>query len=61
MRYAATRPGPERDDDQRFRWSGLLWWACQDLNLGPHPYQAYSWDAFMLEERGSTSPAVGWQ
>jgi hypothetical protein len=21
-------------------------WACQDLNLGPHPYQAYSRDVF---------------
>jgi hypothetical protein len=18
-----------------------MWWACQDLNLGPHPYQKY--------------------
>jgi hypothetical protein len=23
--------------NQRFRWSGLVRWACQDLNLGPHP------------------------
>jgi hypothetical protein len=28
-----------------------LWWACQDLNLGPHPYQAYSRDAFKQLER----------
>jgi hypothetical protein len=21
---------------------GVGWWACQDLNLGPHPYQACS-------------------
>jgi hypothetical protein len=21
-------------------------WACQDLNLGPHPYQAHPWDVF---------------
>jgi hypothetical protein len=21
------------------RWSNAVWWACQDLNLGPHPYQ----------------------
>jgi hypothetical protein len=25
--------------NQRFCWSELVWWACQDLNLGPHPYQ----------------------
>jgi hypothetical protein len=31
------------------------WWACQDLNLGPHPYQAYSRDAFSLVGRGTTS------
>jgi hypothetical protein len=24
---------------KRFRWSDVVWWACQDLNLGPHPYQ----------------------
>jgi hypothetical protein len=24
---------------QRLRWSDAVWWACQDLNLGPHPYQ----------------------
>src|SRR5215207_1324473 len=28
---------------QERRWTFLLvrglWWACQDLNLGPHPYQ----------------------
>jgi hypothetical protein len=29
----------EREQDQRFRWSRLVWWACQDLNLRPHPYQ----------------------
>jgi hypothetical protein len=33
------------------------WWACQDLNLGPHPYQADSRDAFKLVER--TWPAGG--
>ena len=53
MRYAATRQGSEREDDQRFRWSKAMWWACQDLNLGPHPYQAHSRDAFMLLERGT--------
>jgi hypothetical protein len=25
--------------DQRCRWSEAVLWACQDLNLGPHPYQ----------------------
>jgi hypothetical protein len=37
---------------KRFRWSEAVWWACQDLNLGPHPYQAHSRDAFkQLEAR----------
>src|SRR4029453_11812953 len=36
---------------QTRRWTAFplvmaLWWACQDLNLGPHPYQEYSRDAF---------------
>jgi hypothetical protein len=26
------------DHDALTCWVG--WWACQDLNLGPHPYQA---------------------
>jgi hypothetical protein len=37
------------------------WWACQDLNLGPHPYQACSRDAFMLVERGATSSSGPWR
>ena len=37
IRYALYRAGPRREDDQRFRWSVVVWWACQDLNLGPHP------------------------
>jgi hypothetical protein len=55
------RRGPDVDQERNERlrsqdrdaltcWVG--WWACQDLNLGPHPYQAYSRDAFMLVERG---------
>jgi hypothetical protein len=59
-----ARRGPDVDQGQREPrrldgrdavtcWVG--WWACQDLNLGPHPYQAYSRDAFMQVERGSTS------
>ena len=30
---------PGDEDDQRFRWSGVVWWACEDLNLVPLPYQ----------------------
>jgi hypothetical protein len=44
---------------KRFHWSKAVWWACQDLNLGPHPYQAYSRDAFKLAERETTSS--GWR
>ena len=32
-----------------------------DLNLGPHPYQAHSRDAFMLEVRDTASSSVRWQ
>jgi hypothetical protein len=31
------------------------------LNLGPHPYQAHSRDAFILVEHDRASSAVGWQ
>ena len=42
---AASRSGsihstrPCNTDDQRLRLSGLVWWAWEDLNLRPHPYQ----------------------
>jgi hypothetical protein len=35
----AADTSPRHEAVQRFRWSGGVWWACQDLNLGPHPYQ----------------------
>jgi hypothetical protein len=38
-RCARSRTGPRREDDQRLRWSVVVWWACEDLNLGPLPYQ----------------------
>jgi hypothetical protein len=63
------RRGPDVDQERNERrrlqdrdaltcWVG--WWACQDLNLGPHPYQAYSGDAFMLVERETTSSSAAW-
>ena len=64
-----ARRGPDVDQGQRERrrldgrdaltcWA--VWWACQDLNLGPHPYQACSRDAFMLLERGVASSLGSW-
>jgi hypothetical protein len=61
------RRGPAVDQERNERrrrdgrdaltcWVG--WWACQDLNLRLHPYQAYSRDAFMLVERGTASSVV---
>jgi hypothetical protein len=38
-RCAPSRTGPGHEDDQRFRWSVPVRWACEDLNLGPLPYQ----------------------
>src|SRR4029450_875439 len=36
-------------------------WAWLDLNQRPHPYQACSRDAFMLEKRDAARSVVGWQ
>ena len=58
-----ARRGPDVDQEHGERrqlqdrdavtcWVG--WWACQDLNLGPHPYQAYSRDAFKQQESVAT-------
>jgi hypothetical protein len=38
-RDASDRTATWKRSGQRFRWSVAVWWACQDLNLGPHPYQ----------------------
>ena len=48
--------------DDRLGGRELRTWlrACQDLNLGPHPYQAHSRDAFKLQERDTASSAFGW-
>jgi hypothetical protein len=45
------RPSAPREQRSAFPLVMALWWACQDLNLGPHPYQAYSRDAFKLAAR----------
>jgi len=58
---AGERLRSEITTDQRFPRSTLVWWAWLDLNQRPHPYQAYSRDAFMLEEPDTASSAVGWQ
>jgi hypothetical protein len=44
IRYTSSltrmRPNPDSPSVQAaFPLVIALWWACQDLNLGPHPYQ----------------------
>ena len=58
-----ARCGPDVDQGQRERrsldgrdaltcWVG--WWACQDLNLGPHPYQwSWAWRPTPAHENGA--------
>ena len=36
---AHSSPANSRHPDQHFRWSEAGWWAWEDLNLRPHPYQ----------------------
>jgi hypothetical protein len=48
-RFWGRRPG-------RPAWTG--WWAWEDLNLGPRPYQACPGDAFKLEEGETASSSV---
>jgi hypothetical protein len=31
--------GTRKVSNQRFCWSEAVWWAWEDLNLRPHPYQ----------------------
>ena len=38
-RYAARVEMVPRHRRPAFALVMALWWACQDLNLGPHPYQ----------------------
>jgi hypothetical protein len=51
------RPRSKEATDKHFRSSKPVWWAWLDLNQRPHPYQAYSRDAFKLVEGGR--PAHG--
>jgi hypothetical protein len=51
-----TRPCVEG----RFRWSGR-WWACQDLNLGPHPYQLNAGNRCADRHSCRSRPTVGAQ
>jgi len=37
LAWVYTSANGSGHDDQRFRWSGPVRWACQDLNLGPRP------------------------
>jgi hypothetical protein len=33
------QPVESGSKNQRFCWSMVIWWAWEDLNLRPHPYQ----------------------
>src|SRR5215217_809819 len=33
-----VQPGPEREDDQRLRWSSVWWSPPPESNRRPHPY-----------------------
>jgi len=49
----------KRTTGERFYSSNPVWWAWLDLNQRPHPYQAYSRDAFLLVRR--SRPARRWR
>ena len=51
----------EETTEERSRRSSGVQWAWLDLNQRPHPYQAYSRDAFLQVERDMASSAVVWQ
>ena len=46
-----------RDVKQAFRWSEAIWWAWEDFNLRPHPYQV-STAKRCAERRFPRSPAT---
>jgi hypothetical protein len=45
------------------RWGSckrrLCWWACQDLNLGPHPYQLNAGNRCAHRRSRRSRPTVG--
>jgi hypothetical protein len=64
------RRGPDVDQERNERrrsqdrdaltcWVG--WWACQDLNLGPHPYQQSSAYRYATLRFRRWCPTVGGQ
>src|SRR4029450_4030620 len=38
---------------------GIGWWACQDLNLGPHPYQLNAGNRCAHRRFPRSCPTVG--
>jgi hypothetical protein len=63
-----ARRGPDVDQEHRERrwyqvrdaltcWVG--WWACQDLNLGPHPYQPNAGNRCAEPRSRRSGPTVG--
>src|SRR5215211_4603484 len=55
-----TRNRPKTARPLAFPLAMALWWACQDLNLGPHPYQ-WSWARWPTpaHENGSAVGPLG--
>jgi hypothetical protein len=62
--WDGSKPAGTEDERQRFRWSGVLWWACEDLNLGPLPYQQNAGnrcaDRRLCWSRGTVGAEVKW-
>ena len=62
-----ARCGPDVDQErnERRRLDGrdaltcwVVWWACQDLNLGPHPYQQNAGNRYANRHSRRSCPTV---
>jgi hypothetical protein len=58
QRFPCTKAPRERQSPA-FALVRGLWWACQDLNLGPHPYQPNAGNRCAVGRFPSSRPTVG--
>ena len=53
--------GRRRSEDRDALTCWVGWWACQDLNLGPHPYQLNAGNRCANRHLCRSRPTVGAQ
>jgi hypothetical protein len=57
--WTTTEPAPEREDDQRLRWSSAWWSPPPESNRRPHPYHVSPAHRHAIRRFGRSQRTVG--